>query len=62
MLKEPVIIDTDPGIDDFMALVLAAKCERFDIKALTPVAGNQVFEKYGAMRGGLQNCWELTAL
>ena len=45
MLKEPVIIDTDPGIDDFMALVLAAKCERFDIKALTPVAGNQVFEK-----------------
>lgn len=45
MLKEPVIIDTDPGIDDFMALVLAARCERFDIKALTPVAGNQVFEK-----------------
>lgn len=41
MEKIPVIIDSDPGIDDFFAIMLANSCEKFDIKAITTVAGNQ---------------------
>lgn len=40
MLKRPIIIDTDPGCDDFFAIMLAASYEGFDIKALTTVGGN----------------------
>lgn len=36
----PVIIDTDPGIDDALAILLAASCERLELVGLTPVAGN----------------------
>lgn len=41
MEKIPVVIDTDPGIDDFFALMLAASLENLEIKALCSVAGNQ---------------------
>jgi pyrimidine-specific ribonucleoside hydrolase len=40
----PVIIDTDPGIDDFFALMLANSSDKLDIKAVTSVAGNQKAE------------------
>lgn len=40
MNKIPVIIDTDPGVDDFFAIMLANSIEAFDIKAITAVAGN----------------------
>lgn len=40
MKKVPVIIDTDPGIDDVFAIMLAASSEELDIKALTATAGN----------------------
>lgn len=40
MEKIPVIIDSDPGTDDVAALLLAYKSERFDVKAITAVAGN----------------------
>lgn len=36
----PVIINTDPGHDDAMAIMLAALSGRFDIRAITTVAGN----------------------
>ena len=35
-----IIIDTDPGHDDAMALMLAVKCGLFDVKAVTTVCGN----------------------
>lgn len=40
MLKRPVIIDTDPGVDDTIALMLAKSHPELDIKAITPVTGN----------------------
>jgi inosine-uridine nucleoside N-ribohydrolase len=38
--KQPIIIDTDPGHDDALAILLLEKSERFDIRAVTTVAGN----------------------
>jgi len=40
----PIIIDTDPGIDDALAIMLAVKSKLFDIKAITTVAGNTTIE------------------
>jgi len=40
MPKTPIIIDCDPGVDDIAALLLARQVERFDVKAVTTVAGN----------------------
>ena len=39
-MKRKVIIDTDPGHDDAMALMLAVKSEMFDVLAITTVCGN----------------------
>lgn len=36
----PVIIDTDPGVDDAIAIFLAAACPELQIVAATTVAGN----------------------
>ena len=35
-----VVIDTDPGLDDALALVLALRSPALDVKAITVVAGN----------------------
>lgn len=40
MTKRKLIIDTDPGHDDALALLLLIKSGLFDIKAITTVAGN----------------------
>lgn len=45
MFKIPVVIDTDPGIDDFFAIMLANSSDKLDIKAITSVAGNQTLDK-----------------
>lgn len=37
----PLIIDCDPGIDDALALLLAAASPEFDLLAVTTVAGNR---------------------
>lgn len=52
MNKIPVILDGDPGHDDAIAWVLAAADKRFDIRAITTVAGNQTLDKvtYNALR------------
>lgn len=43
--KEKIIIDTDPGHDDALALLLTIKSEMFDILAITTVAGNADIKK-----------------
>jgi len=35
-----IIIDTDPGIDDILAILFALKCEDLNVEALTTVSGN----------------------
>jgi len=40
MLRRPIIIDTDPGVDDTIAIMLAHSHPELDIKAITPVTGN----------------------
>jgi len=39
-MKIPLIIDTDPGVDDTMALVMSMAWDGFDIRAFTTVGGN----------------------
>ncbi len=38
--KRPLIIDCDPGIDDFVAILLAHSSQQFDIRAITTLGGN----------------------
>jgi len=51
-----VVIDTDPGTDDAMAILLALNSPELDVKALTVVAGNVVVEQ------GLENALKLVSL
>lgn len=41
--KRKIIIDCDPGVDDAYAIMLANSHEGFDIRGITPVAGNVAF-------------------
>ncbi|MEH7385796.1 ribonucleoside hydrolase RihC [Bacillus sp. JJ1521] len=52
MNKRPIIIDTDPGIDDAVALAIALFSEELDVKLLTTVAGNVGVDKvtYNTLR------------
>ena len=43
-MKRKILIDTDPGVDDAMALMLAIKSEQFDLQAITTVCGNATIE------------------
>lgn len=43
-MPESIIIDTDPGIDDAMAILFALKCPELDVLALTTVFGNHHVE------------------
>ena len=54
--KIPLILDGDPGHDDAIAWVLAASDPRFEIKAITAVAGNQTLAKVS------ENCRKIAAL
>ncbi len=40
IVKIPTIINCDPGIDDAVAIIMAIKSERFDIKLITTDLGN----------------------
>lgn len=42
--KSKIIIDTDPGHDDALALLFLEKSGLFDIKAITTVAGNSTIQ------------------
>lgn len=39
-MKNKIIIDADPGIDDALAISLAINCEKYDILGITLVSGN----------------------
>ncbi|VVB79714.1 Pyrimidine-specific ribonucleoside hydrolase RihA [uncultured archaeon] len=39
-----IIIDTDPGVDDALAIMLAVKSSLLDVKAITTVMGNSTIE------------------
>ena len=39
-MARPIVIDTDPGIDDALAILLALASPELDLKALVTVAGN----------------------
>jgi purine nucleosidase len=41
----PVIFDTDPGIDDAMALIFLNACKRLELKGITTVFGNASIEQ-----------------
>ena len=43
--KRKLIIDTDPGVDDATALMIALNSEKFDIKLITTTAGNVGIKK-----------------
>lgn len=45
MNKTPIILDCDTGVDDAIAIMMAAKVPRFDLRAVTSVAGNVELEK-----------------
>ncbi|MCA1552851.1 MAG: nucleoside hydrolase, partial [Chloroflexi bacterium] len=44
-MPTPIIIDTDPGIDDAMAILLALRAPELDVRALTVVHGNSTVEQ-----------------
>lgn len=44
MSKRPIIIDTDPGIDDALAIGIALFAEELDVRLITTVAGNVCLE------------------
>lgn len=43
-MKQKLIIDTDPGVDDALALMLTIQSGRFDLQAVTTVCGNATIE------------------
>jgi len=45
MTKRPIIIDTDPGIDDAVAIAVALNSPELEVKLITTVAGNVDVEK-----------------
>ena len=44
-MKRPIIIDTDPGIDDAIAIALGAFSKELDIRLITTVNGNVTIDK-----------------
>ena len=44
-MTKPILIDTDTGVDDAMALILAFRSPELSVKAVTTVAGNVEVEK-----------------
>jgi len=54
--KRQVIIDTDPGTDDAMAILLALNSPELQVDAITVVPGNVVAEQ------GLENALKLVSL
>lgn len=57
MKKRPIIIDTDPGIDDAVAIGIALFSKELDVKLITTVAGNVDLEKVTANTLKLLKFW-----
>ncbi|MDF2700369.1 MAG: ribonucleoside hydrolase [Haloplasmataceae bacterium] len=56
--KRPIIIDTDPGIDDAVAIAIALFSEELDVKLFTTVAGNVNLEKVTGNMLKLLKFWD----
>jgi inosine-uridine nucleoside N-ribohydrolase len=52
----PIILDTDPGVDDAMAILLALNAPQIDLKAITVVPGNVTAQQ------GLINALQIVSL
>ncbi|WP_254721976.1 nucleoside hydrolase [Kovacikia minuta] len=53
----PMIIDTDGGVDDALAIVMALNCESIDLKAITVLAGNiDVHQAANNVRASDRHC------
>ena len=59
-MARPIIIDTDPGIDDTLAIMLAAASPEVDIIGITAVAGNTGLEHTARNAAGLADLLGLT--
>ena len=57
-MKKRVIIDTDPGLDDALAVLFALGCGQFDVLGLTTVAGNIGLDRTTSNAGGLRAVME----
>ena len=55
--KIPILLDTDPGCDDAVAIMLAALNPLIDLKAITAVAGNHTLEY--TTQNALKVCYAL---
>ena len=58
MKKQPIIIDTDPGIDDALAIAIALFSEKLDVKLISTVAGNVSLEHVTNNALKLLSFWE----
>src|SRR5881227_1791327 len=56
--RRPILIDTDTASDDAVALIMALRSPRVEVKAITIVAGNVPVQqaKKRALRGGAMRC------
>ena len=52
-MNRRVVIDTDPGLDDAVAILFALTSGRFDVAGITTVAGNIGLERTTRNAGGL---------
>ena len=50
-----VVIDTDPGVDDFLAIALALNSPEINIEAFTTTGGNAVLRHTHANPGGAKS-------
>ena len=57
MEKRKIILDCDPGHDDAIAIMMAAKHPAIDLLGITIVAGNQTLNK--TLINGLNVCQKL---
>ena len=57
MEKRKIILDCDPGHDDAIAMMMAAKHPAIDLLGITIVAGNQTLDK--TLINGLNVCQKL---
>ncbi|MGY5958514.1 ribonucleoside hydrolase RihC [Kosakonia sp. BK9b] len=56
-MREPIILDTDPGIDDAVAIAAALFVPQCDLRLITTVAGNVSLEKTTRNALQLLNFW-----
>lgn len=59
MSGRPIVIDTDPGIDDALAIMLAAACPEVDLRGIVAVAGNVGLEHTSANAAALADLLRL---